>query len=79
MNNLLDSVLISPAVYQQWIRLAQEAIGKLPRPVDPLEIGDEDAERRPDGSLLIFATYKGERVCEMIVPREQWTWRFPRN
>lgn len=79
MNNLLDSILISPAVYQQWMRLARETITKLPPPVDPQAIGDEEAEQRPDGSLIIFATYKGKRVCEMIVPREHWTWRFPKN
>ena len=77
--NLLDEVMITPAVYQQWIRLAQETITKLPAPVNPQDIGDEDAERQPDGGLLIFATYKGKRVAEMVVPRKQWAWRFPQN
>ena len=79
MKNLLDDILISPAVYQQWMRLVQQTIHRLPLPVDPQQIGDEEAEQRPDGSLTIFATYKGARACEMIVPREHWTWRFPKN
>lgn len=79
MNNLLDSILISPAVYQQWNRLAQETISKLPSDLNPQDFGDEDAEQQSDGSLIIFATYRGKRICEMTVPREHWTWRFPKN
>ena len=75
----LEQILITPAVYQQWVRLAEKTISKLPSPVNPKEIGDEEVEERGDGSLVIFATYKGKRVCEIIVPRKHWAWRFPKN
>lgn len=75
----LDEILITPAVYQQWMRLAEKTISKLPSPVNPQEIGDEEVEQQPDGSLIIFATYKGKRVCQMVVPRKHWAWRFAQN
>lgn len=78
-NLLLDCILISPTVYQQWMRLAEQTIHKLPSPVNPQDIGDEDAEQLPDGSLQIFACYKGRRIAELIVPPNHWTWRFPKN
>lgn len=79
MNNLLDEVLISPAVYQQWQRLAKSLVSKLPQPVNPQDFGDEDAEQLPNGSLRIFACYKDRRIAELTVPPDQWAWRFPKN
>lgn len=79
MNNLLDQVLISPVVYQQWQWLAKSLVSTLPPPVNPSDFGDEDAEQLQDGSLLIFACYKDQRIAELTVPPDQWAWRFPKN
>lgn len=79
MKNLLDQVVITPQVARNWTKVSLGVIQKLPKPLNPQDFGDEDAEQLPNGNLRIFATYKGNRIAEMEVPADQWSWRFHTN
>lgn len=69
---LLDDVMIPVYCYGRWATLARRAVDALPAPIDCAALGDEQAELLPDGRLMIFATYKGRRLCEMCVPASDW-------
>ena len=71
--NLLDLVLFSTVVYNEWNSLAKEIV------VRAMQSGvwagsgaDEDAHIDSDGSLLIFAQLGSERA-ELRVPKGEWS------
>lgn len=75
--DVLAQVLISPAVYNTWMKKAQETVLQLmqKQKLNPSSIPDEEAEALEDGQLRLHVTLAdGTVLAELYVPAEHWRW-----
>jgi hypothetical protein len=70
----LDDILLSANAGQSWLRLARQTAHQMRSDLRPQEIGEEQAEIHPDGSLTLFVEAQGRRIAEMRVAPDEWAY-----
>lgn len=77
MADVLDQVNLTPravATYQEFAQRLALAFREMN--IRPNEIPDEQAEERPDGSLVVYVDLpRGKGRMEFIIPPSDWAWQ----
>ncbi len=70
----LESVMISPLAYRNWMKVADEAAQKVVRAGGkPEDVPIEQGQVNDDGTLTIFVEVAGHRI-EAVIPQGHWQW-----